>query len=135
MDLTTVIGITSGIILVLLSVFVRGGMIGMVAFIDFPSMIITFGGTFSALLVNYPLHQVINAFKVVKKVFSEPQEDPASYIEQFRHLIIKSSKEGVLALQDEMKIIENEFLRKGVKLIVDGQSYIQFLFKFQLLLL
>jgi chemotaxis protein MotA len=122
MDLTTIVGITGGIILVLFSVFVRGGSNALAGFISLPSIMITFGGTFAAILVNYPLEQVIKAFKVVKNVFTEQQEDPAKYIEQFRHLVIKSSKQGVLALQEEINKMDNEFLQRGVKMVVDGQS-------------
>lgn len=122
MDLSTVIGITGGLILVLLSVFVRGGGVALMGFINIPSVMITFGGTFAALLVNYPLPQVVEAFKIVKKVFNEQQENPTGYIEQFRYLVIKSSKKGVLSLQNDIQRMENEFLQRGVKMVVDGQS-------------
>ncbi len=122
MDLTTVIGITGGIIMVLLSVFVRGGGSAIIGFINIPSVMITFGGTFAAILVNYPFEEVIKAVKIVQKVFNEEQEDPAKYIETFRYLIIKSSKKGILSLQEDIKRMENEFMRRGVKMVVDGQS-------------
>ncbi len=123
MDLTTIIGITGGLILVFTSVTLRGGLVGLQGFLDIPSAMITFGGTFAAVLVNYPMVQVLKALKVVKKVFREQQEDPASYIEVFRHLIIKASREGVISLESDLKDMENDFLRNGVKKVVDGQSY------------
>ncbi|MEA3506295.1 MAG: MotA/TolQ/ExbB proton channel family protein [Elusimicrobiota bacterium] len=122
MDLTTIIGFTGGLILVLSSVILRGGMAALSGFINMPSMMITFGGTFAALLINYPMQQVVKSFKIVQKIFTEKQEVPAHYIEIFRKLIIKSSKEGVLALQDELKEIDNVFLKRGVKMVIDGQS-------------
>ncbi|MBN2407032.1 MAG: motility protein A [Elusimicrobia bacterium] len=122
MDLTTIIGITGGLILVLMSVFVRGGSNALAGFINIPSVMITFGGTFAAILVNYPLMQVVKAFKIVKNVFTEKQEDPNTYIEQFRDLIIKASKQGILSLQEDLEKMDNEFLQRGVKMVVDGQS-------------
>lgn len=122
MDITTIIGITGGTILVLFSVVLRGGGGALASFISIPSIMITFGGTFAAILVNYPFYQVTEAFKIVKKVFTEHREDPTMYIEQFRHLVIKSSKQGVLSLQEDIKMMDNEFLRGGVKMVVDGQS-------------
>jgi chemotaxis protein MotA len=122
MDLTTIIGFTGGLILVLFSVVLRGGMAALAGFINMPSIMITFGGTFAALLVSYPLNQVVKSFKIVQQVFTEKQEDPAQYIQKFRELIIKSSKEGVLSLQDELKGIDNVFFKRGVKMVVDGQS-------------
>ncbi|MFH1416302.1 MAG: MotA/TolQ/ExbB proton channel family protein [Elusimicrobiota bacterium] len=122
MDLTTIIGITGGLLLVLLSVVARGGGTALAGFINIPSIMITFGGTFAAILVNYPFVQVVKALKVVKKVFTEEQEDPTGYIEQFRYLVIKASKKGILSLQEDMKKMDNEFLQQGVKMVVDGQS-------------
>ncbi len=122
MDLTTVIGITGGLILVLFSVFVRGGGSALAGFINIPSIMITFGGTFAAILVNYPFEQVVKALEVVRKVFTEQQEDPAKYIEQFRYFVIKASKQGVLSLQEDIKRMDNEFLQRGVSMVVDGQS-------------
>lgn len=122
MDLTTVIGITGGLILVLFSVFVRGGGSALAGFINIPSVMITFGGTFAAILVNYPFVQVVKALKVVRKVFTEQQEDPAKYIEQFRYFVIKASKQGILSLQEDIKRMDNEFLQRGVSMVVDGQS-------------
>lgn len=123
MDLTTIIGISGGLILVFFSVALRGGFIALGGFLDIPSAMITFGGTFSAVLVNYPVNQVLKAFKIVKKVFTEHQEDPSAYIETFRHLIIKASKQGILSLEEDVKEMDNDFLKNGVKKVVDGQSY------------
>ena len=123
MDLTTIIGITGGVILVFLSVGLRGGTAALGGFMDIPSMMITFGGTFAAVLVNYPVTQVVKAFKIVKKVFNEHQEDPSTYIETFRHLIIKASREGILSLEKDISEMTNDFLRSGVKKVVDGMSY------------
>lgn len=122
MDITTVIGISGGLILVLMSVFLRGGAVALAGFINIPSVMITFGGTFAAILVNYPINQVRKAFVIVKNVFTEPREDPAKYIEQFNLLIIKASKLGVLSLQEDIKKMDNAFLHQGVKMVVDGQS-------------
>ncbi|MFW6134141.1 MAG: motility protein A [Elusimicrobiota bacterium] len=122
MDLTTVIGITGGLILVLFSVVVRGGSNALSGFINVPSIMITFGGTFAAILVNYPMDKVVKSFRVVKKVFTEAQENPTRYIEQFRYLIIKASKKGILSLEEDMEEMENDYLKKGVKMVVDGQS-------------
>ncbi len=122
MDLTTVIGLSGGIIIVFTAVALRGGMAGLQGFLDMPSAMITYGGTFAALMVNYPIDKVVKAFKVVKKVFTEQQDDPNDYIEKFRQLIIKASKQGVLSLEEDIKKMDNEFLRNGVKMVMDGQS-------------
>ncbi|NLB34342.1 MAG: motility protein A [Elusimicrobia bacterium] len=123
MDLATIIGISGGLILVLFSVAFRGGLEALMSFIDIPSVMITFGGTFAAVLVNFPMEQFLNSFKIVKKVFTEKQEDPSEYINTFRTLIIKASREGILSLEADLKDMENEFLKNGVRKVIDGQSY------------
>ena len=68
MDITTLIGAIAGIIFIALGIMLRGGgginFKQFVFFWNFPSMLITFGGTICAILVNYPLKQVIGVWKM-----------------------------------------------------------------------
>ncbi|RKY48470.1 MAG: motility protein A, partial [Candidatus Neomarinimicrobiota bacterium] len=67
MDLATILGIISGLGLVFYTI-ASGGNLDI--FIHIPSMMIVFGGTLAALLVNFPMGEVISVMKVVRKAFS-----------------------------------------------------------------
>ncbi|TET41402.1 MAG: motility protein A, partial [Elusimicrobia bacterium] len=84
------------------------------------SMFITFGGAFPATLVNYPMKQVLGVFKIAKKVLTEREEDPAKLINQFIYFTKIAHKRGILELEKELNKVNNEFLKRGVQLVVDG---------------
>jgi len=118
MDIATIAGIASGIFLVVYAIVLRGTGIGQ--FLDFTSAMITFGGAFAATLVNYPLKQVVRVFKIARNVLMQKEEDPTEVIEKFVSLTKIANKNGILAVEKELKGIQNEFFRRGVQLVVDG---------------
>ena len=67
MDLSTVIGMTVCLVLVVGGV-VAGGE-GM-AFIDFDSVLIVFGGTAGALMISNPPDRLKSFFKIMKMAFT-----------------------------------------------------------------
>jgi chemotaxis protein MotA len=72
MDITTLIGATAGLLLIAFGIMLRGtggiDFTQFLAFYNFPSILITFGGAICATLINYPLSQVVGVVKIVKKV-------------------------------------------------------------------
>lgn len=120
MDITTILGVVSGIGLIIIAIFMRMGGMGLKGFFDISSMFITFGGAFAATLVNYPMKQVLGVFKIAKKVLTEREEDPTKLINQFIYFTKIAHKQGILELEKELTKINNEFLKRGVQLVVDG---------------
>ncbi len=95
-----------------------GGSIGI--FINIPSLIGTVGGTFAALFINFSLPQVMGALKVVRTNFKDPSRDVAEMIKNLVGYAEKARKEGMLALEEMAEQEEDDFLRKGLRLAVDG---------------
>jgi len=120
MDITTILGVISGISLIVVAIIMRMGGVGLKGFFDVSSIFITFGGTFAATLVNYPMRQVLGVFKIAKKVLTEKEEDPAKLISQFIYFTKIAHKQGILELEKELNKVNNEFLKRGVQLVVDG---------------
>jgi len=126
MDITTLIGVIAGLLLIAFGIMIRGAggidFTQFLAFYNFPSILITFGGAICATLINYPLSQVIGVLKVVKKVFTEPGESAAGIIEQFVLLCQKARKEGLLSLEEDVKKMDNDFMRRGLQMVIDGHD-------------
>lgn len=120
MDITTILGVISGISLIIVAIIMRMGGVGLKGFFDVSSMFITFGGAFAATLVNYPMKQVLGVFKIAKKVLTEREENPAKLINQFIYFTKIAHKRGILELEKELNKVNNEFLKRGVQLVVDG---------------
>ena len=117
MDVATLIGIFSGIALVVLAI-VRGA--SPVTFVDVNSIIIVFGGTAAATFTNFPMKDVISVFGVVKKALFNSAPVFQKKLERLVELEMKARREGILALESEIESEQEEFLVKGIQLAVDG---------------
>lgn len=117
MDLSTIIGLISGIILVTWGIMDAGKLSW---FWSFSSLLIVVGGTIAAIFIAFPLKKVLSTMKVVKKAFSNSTYEIATIINKIVSLANVARREGLLALEEAVEEIEDAFLQKGVMLIVDG---------------
>lgn len=115
MDLATLIGIIGAIGCIIIAILM-GGEMGM--FINPPSIMIVFAGTFAVVLVKFPLANMLGAFGVALKAFIYKSQQPSEIIEQTIELANVARKEGLLGL--ESVEVQNEFLAKGITMVVDG---------------
>jgi chemotaxis protein MotA len=117
LDLATIIGIFVGMGFMVWGILLGGDLS---AFIDIPSIIIVLGGTAAGTFVAYPLKQVTASFNVARKAFFVRDLSPGETIGKIIELANIARREGLLALEEAAENIEDEFLQKGVMLIVDG---------------
>src|SRR5216684_401285 len=122
MDIATLLGIIVGAGLVILSIFLGEGVGGFRPFLNYEAFLIVMGGTFCSLLVNYPIAQVFGLMKVLKKVMSNAGEDTSEIITTFVNFAKKGRTEGFLALEGDVKLVKNDFLKRGVQLVIDGSD-------------
>jgi chemotaxis protein MotA len=119
LDLATVIGIALGLVMVVFGIFSSGGDIG--TFIDVPSVLITIGGSLSSTLSSNKLPDFINGLKGITLAIQEPKVgNPADVIANIINLANVSRKDGLLALEEATHDMDDEFLKKGINLVVDG---------------
>ncbi len=116
MDLATILGLISGFGLIGAAMATGAGGIG--SFIDAPSALVVGGGTFAGTLVMFPMANVMASFKTAIKAFIHKPESVQDVISKLSELATVARKDGLLAL--EKQVIEDEFMAKGVSLLVDG---------------
>ncbi|RAX54382.1 motility protein A [Helicobacter sp. 16-1353] len=119
MDLGTIIG------LFLVTLLMVGAMalgVGVQVYIDFPSVLITIGGSISALLIAFKLEQMKNIFKYVGIAFKPHQYNIPVLIKTIVEYAIKARRDGILSLEQNVNQEENDFLRKGLSMAVDGSE-------------
>lgn len=120
MDISSLIGLVGGLIMVVFGILSSGGNI-MNDFVDIPSVIITIGGSVTGVLACYKLSDVINGMKSIVLAIKEPSVgNAAETIANIINLSNISRKEGLLALEEATHDMEDEFLKKGINLVVDG---------------
>lgn len=119
MDLGTIIG------LFLVTILLVGAMVmgvGVQVYIDFPSLLITVGGSISALLISFKLENMKNIFKYLGIAFKPHQYNIPTLIKTIVEYAIKARRDGILSLEQNVNQEENDFLRKGLSMAVDGSE-------------
>ncbi|MEA1949361.1 MAG: MotA/TolQ/ExbB proton channel family protein [Thermodesulfobacteriota bacterium] len=117
MDIATILGILSATGLVLGAIFMGSGLN---VFINIPALCIVVGGTIGVTLIAYPLKDFLSVIKVVQKAIFTKNISATELISKFTNFANKTRKEGILALESEIKEVRDEFLKKGVQLSIDG---------------
>ena len=91
-----------------------------VSFLDVPSAIITFGGAFCSVLMMNTFKSYVAGFKSMGIIFKVPKIDSVQIITKIIDLSNVARKEGLLSLEEAASDIDDDFLKKGILLIVDG---------------
>lgn len=117
MDKGTVIGIVAGLGLVIVSMLMGGSVM---AFFDIPSLLIVLGGTFAATLVNFPMGDVIGVMKVTQKVMKEELMPSSKYIDQIVDISKKARTNGLLAIEEDLNNVDEDFMRVTLQHVVNG---------------
>ncbi len=124
LDIATLIGILVGFVLMIFGmVFDSKTGLNFSAvgnFIDIPSLLITFGGAFTSILTMRNVKDYVAGLKSISKAFKVAKYEESATIKQIIDLSNVARKEGLLALEEAAGGIEDEFMKKGLLLIVDG---------------
>lgn len=116
-NLVPIFGLVGGFGLVVFSISLNGNIRN---FVEPGSLMITVLGSFCALLISFPLKVLLKIPGIVKMLVREPEDDRKSLITFFSDMARKARKEGLLALEDEMLEVDDEFIASGIQMIVDG---------------
>lgn len=122
MELGFIIGLAAGIGFVIISIFLAGDMqvSAIINFIDAPSFMITVGGAIASVIGSYPMPTFVNGLKSVSKILKPDEVDPVNAIKNIIELANAARKDGLLSLDDKSASMNDEFLRRGIMLVVDG---------------
>lgn len=117
LDIVPIIAIFAGTTLIIVAMAMGGNLI---IFWSMSSLIITMFGSFMALLASYPFKVLKQTPKILKQAFIHPLDNRIELVLIVTELSRKARTEGLLALEDEFATIEDEFLIKGLQMVVDG---------------
>ncbi|MGL4655901.1 MAG: motility protein A [Sarcina sp.] len=116
-DALTFVGVILGIAMVIWGMF---GEAGLGIFWDVQSLAITIGGSFAALLITYSVGDIKSIGKLFIQSTKEISMSGESLIEKFSIISTKARKEGLLSLEEEVNNLEDEYMKKGLQMVVDG---------------
>jgi chemotaxis protein MotA len=118
-DPATLIGIALGIVSLLALMIMEGS--SPLAIILLPPLILVFGGTFGAAIAGSAMADVKKIGAWFKMALMPAKVPPVSdRIATLVGLAEKARKEGLLALEAQVKAIDDPFLKRGLQMGIDG---------------
>jgi chemotaxis protein MotA len=118
MDLGTIIGIGAGFLFVGMTIVTSGGSVFL--YLNLPSALMVIGGSFSAMLVANPMSRMLGIMRYANHALRTPDWQEEKIINDLVGFSDRARREGLLALEDNLDQVEDEFMRKGIQLVVDG---------------
>ena len=119
MDIASVIGLLLGAALLVIAILIAPGA-SFGGFIDYPSLMVVFGGSVAATLICFPLKNFLSMGGVPRTSSSTSRRTSPTLIEQLVSLAETARRDGLLALEGRLEEISNPFIVLGIQMAVDG---------------
>ncbi|NYG57043.1 flagellar motor protein [Nocardioides perillae] len=118
MDPAPAIGIVLGFVVIITANVLEGG--NPANMILLPPMLLVFGTTFFITMAGGTVADMKAAMAGAKKAFTGGVPKGDAIVDNVVTLADKARREGLLALEDSLKNVDDPFLVKGVTLAIDG---------------
>lgn len=117
--MSTLIGIVVATILIIIGMIMKGGSIG--GIVNVPAFLMVIGGTLGVLVASFGVKNAMGMGKLFfgQAIKERPERRP-ELIGELVGLSEKARREGLLVLEEDAKRVDDPFLGKGVRLVVDG---------------
>jgi chemotaxis protein MotA len=120
MDKLSLFGLVVGIGGILGGQLLEGGSVNVL--MQLAAFLIVFGGTIGAVMLQHPIEVFRTGIRMGGWVFFPPQLDTQRLAYQITAWGGVARKDGILALEAQLKNIDDPFVHKGLQLLVDGNS-------------
>ncbi len=117
MDISSVIGVISGIGFVLGTILLGGSIM---MFVNIPSILIVMGGTIASTMIAFPMSDFLSMFKAGMKVFMFKIEKPEDIIGNLVEISNKARKGGLLSIEGDIQSTADPYLAQALQMTVDG---------------
>lgn len=122
MDKTSTIGIILSTIAIGVGMTLKG--VHPSVLLNPAAILIIFVGTTASVLIAVPLNEIKNVPALFKVVFTEKKNrSMEEYIQIFVDLATLARREGLLALESKINELDDEFLKRGLSLAIDGHTF------------
>lgn len=120
MDKLSLFGLVVAITGIIGGQWLEGGSINVL--MQLAAFFIVFGGTIGAVMLQHPLNVFVSGIKMAGWVFVTPVIDTRQLAYQITAWGGIARKDGILALEAQLKNIDEPFVAKGLQMLVDGNS-------------
>lgn len=120
MDILSISGVFVSVGAILLGIMLDGGDIN--SLVNVPALIIVFGGTFGATLLQFPPAVFVRSVKMFSWILRPQKINLSAQIDKVVYWSLLARKEGLLGLENAMPNEKDPFINKGLQLLVDGND-------------
>lgn len=120
MDILTIIGLFTGVAAILAGQHLEGGQLS--TLFNAPALLIVFGGTLGAVMVQTPFRVFVRALQMLSWIFIPPRVNVKDMIETILMWSRIARKDGLLGLEHVDNTDIDDFAYKGIQLVVDGND-------------
>ena len=118
MNFSTVIGIVGCMALIIMGIVTGGNSV--LTYVDIPSVLIVVLGSYFALFTFGSISDALGIFGIINLTYKVPSFNEKGIITKLMTMSEKARREGLLALEEELEDLDDEFMKKGMRLVVDG---------------
>lgn len=120
MDMAAILGLIIGIAALVGGNMLEGGKTA--AIMQATAAVIVFGGTLGATMLSYPMPYMAKAARAIGRAFSNEHPNDMRAIEELVYFASRVRRVGLLSLESELDRLTDPFMRRGVRLAMDGVS-------------
>jgi len=116
--MSPLIGLVGAWVFIIIGMILKGGTIA--GIISIPALFMVGGGTLCVLIASFGMKETMSMIKLTMASLKERADNRPEIIRTLVGFSEKARREGLLVLEEDAKQVEDPFLGKGVRLVVDG---------------
>lgn len=118
MDLATILGLSGGVLLVLISVMLGGNAL---AFLNLPSLLIVLGGTITVTMISYSIPEMLNTQRLILQTLFTARDDVQQIAREVIAISERARRQGEKDIERLIKTLADKpMLARGFTMILDG---------------
>jgi chemotaxis protein MotA len=117
-DFATLIGMVLNLGMVAMAIRLGGATV--TSFLNEHASLVVVGGTVFAMVASYTGTQLKSLGRTLLRAFIYPMPSPEKEIERLVSFANLARREGLLALEEKLEEVADEFEAKGLRMVVDG---------------
>jgi chemotaxis protein MotA len=120
MDILSIVGLILAVCAVLIGAVLKGA--GIKALLSSAAFMIVIVGTIAAICVQTPMPVMKHAIRILPWIFRPPTVERGSLLKKIVEWSNTARKQGLLGLEAAIERESDDFVRKGLQLVVDGSE-------------
>lgn len=120
MDIASILGLGIGLVSLIGGFMLEGGHAS--ALVAPTAFLIVFGGTFGTIVSAFSMEDIKQIPRLLKIIFTNKTYPIDTLINTLVEFAEKARREGLLILERELTNIDDDFIRQGIQLVVDGND-------------